>query len=54
MDAGEAVRPVDWPITEGEVRGFPLEGLSVRTTVLPRGETLGDAPTGGSTVECWK
>lgn len=51
MDAGEAVRPVDWPITEGVDRGCPLEGLSVRTMVLPRGETLGEAPTGGSMAE---
>jgi hypothetical protein len=54
MDAGDAVRPVDWPITKGEDRGCAFEGLSVWTMVLPRGETFGDAPTAGSTAECWK
>lgn len=53
MDAGEAEYPVDWPNTEVEDRGFP-EGLSVRTMVLPRGDTSGDAPTGVIRAECWK
>lgn len=51
MDAGVAGCPVDWPNTEVEDREFP-DGLSVRRMVLPRGDTVGEAPTGTMREDC--
>lgn len=53
MDPGEAEYPGDWPNTVVEDCEFP-EAPSARITVLPRGETSGDAPTGTKWAECWK